>query len=294
MSKSNRGVIWLLLAGALMGLAFNEIVAFFMGLTYMIPSFILLVISGYMCARVIGRAGGEFSPHAKSYSLLLEGFVFGLAFDMMRFRYDWFINVFKYIAIGTSFILIAIMFKRNVEKFTEQHPKEEPQLGFMRGSILYIIAGFCFALTVNSVVVAFLNFLFFAATLPLLLAIAIFVMITAKPNYTLLDDESGVWYQLLAGGMLGLMYDLIIFRVIVWQDLLKIFVVFAIFLITASVTRMKESSAISSEGIQLDLDSKKTKKGKVVGSITVEQKTESRLLTKTQPTTKKKSSSKRR
>ncbi|MBN1330682.1 MAG: hypothetical protein JXA54_14505 [Candidatus Heimdallarchaeota archaeon] len=294
MRRPNGGVIWLLLSGVAMAFAFNQIVSWFLALQYYIPSFIILVLSGYITARVIGRVGGEFSAGAKSYSILLEGFMFGLAFDLMRIRYDWFINIFKFIAIGTFFILIAMVFKRNLEKYTEQSPKDGPHLGLMRLPILYIIAGASFGLVICSITEAFLNSLYFIALLPFLLLVSIFVMITAKANNDLLDSESGVWQQLLAGGMLGVTYDLIMFRVIVWQDLLKVFIIFAIFIITASVVRMKEATIIKSDGIKLDFDSKKTKKPKkVVGSIELQKRTTSGS-TRSKTSSKYKSDSQRR
>ncbi|MGC9780135.1 MAG: hypothetical protein HZR80_12900 [Candidatus Heimdallarchaeota archaeon] len=297
MRRPNGGVIWLLIGGAIMAITFSEIMAFFFNVQYLIAAFIILIISGYICARVIGRVGGEFSAGAKSYSILLVGFVFGMAFDLMRFRYDWIINVFKYIAIGTFFILIAVVYKRNLEKYTDQNPTDGPHLGLMRLSILYIITGFSFAMSVNSIVEAFLGSIFFVATLPFLVAIAIFIMITAKADYDLLDDRSGIWNQMLAGGALGIAYDLILFRVYVTQDLLKMFIVFGIFMITASVVRMKEATRISPEGIQLDLKQTKTKKkSKEVGSITITKKKSSQSTTskKRSYSKSKKSSSKKR
>ena len=71
MRRPNGGVIWLLLAGAAMAFAFNQVVSYFLSLRFMIASFIILVIGGYMCARVIGQAGGEFSEKVKSYSIIL-------------------------------------------------------------------------------------------------------------------------------------------------------------------------------------------------------------------------------
>ena len=270
-----------------MAIAFSEIMAYFFNVQYLIAAFIILVISGYICARVIGRVGGEFSVGAKSYSIILVGFVFGMIFDLVRFRYDWIINVFKYIAIGTFCILIAVVFKRNLEKYTDDNPTDGPHLGIMRISILYIITGFSFAMSINSIVEAFLRSIFFVATLPLLVGIAIFVMITAKADFDLLDDRSGMWQQMTAGGALGLAYDLILFRIYITQDLLKIFIVFAILLITASVVRMKEATSIKSEGVRLELESTKAKKkkSKEVGEITLSKKKTSR------PTSSKKRSS---
>ncbi len=294
MRRPNGGVIWLLLSGVAMAFAFNQIVSWFLAMKYYIPSFIILVLSGYLTARVIGKAGGEFSEKARSYSILLEGFMFGMAFDLMRLRYDWFVNIFKFIAIGTFFILIAMVFKRNLESYTEQNPKDGPHLGLMRLSILYMIAGASFALTICSIAETFLSSLFFIALLPFLLLVGIFVMITSKANNDLLEAESGVWQQLLAGGMLGVTYDLLMFRVIVWQDILKVFIVFAIFAITASVVRMKEATIIKSDGIKLDFDSKKDKKSKkVVGSIELKKRAPSDT-SRSKTSSKYKSSSYRR
>jgi hypothetical protein len=59
------------------------------------------------------------------------------------------------------------------------------------------------------------------------------------------------------------------FRVIIWQDLIKLVVVFALFIITASVIRMKQATLVDTRGTRLDLQAKKTKKkkGKIVGTI---------------------------
>ena len=288
MRRPNGGVIWLLLAGVAIAFAFNQVVGYFLQIKYFIPSFIILVLSGYITARVIGRAGGEFSEGVKSYSILLEGFTFGLVFDLIRMRYDWFINVFKHIAIGTFFILIAMVFKRNIEKYQEEHPKDGPHLGLMRLPILYILAGFCFALTINSITEAFLQNLYYIALLPFLVGIGVFVMITAKADFDLLDAESGPWQQLIAGGALGVTFDLIFFRVITGQNILSAFVVFAVFIITATVVRMKEATEIKPGGVKLDLKSKKSKK--VIGTIQLESKTSS--STKTYTRQKKERSSK--
>ena len=269
MRRSNGGVIWLLIAGASIAFAFSELVAYFLQLQSLIPAFIILVLGGYICARVIGRVGGEFSVGAKTYSIILEGFVFGFVLDLLRFRYDFFINVFKHIAIGSLFILMAMVFKSSLQKYTEKNPTDGPHLGLMRNSILYIMAGFCFALAITSVLEAFLKNIYFVAALPLLLGIAILVMITAKADFDLLDDRSGAWQQLLAGAALGVIYDLLFFINWIWEDLIELFIMFAIVAITASVIRAKEATAIKSEGLKIDLESTKTKKkhGKVVGTI---------------------------
>lgn len=295
MRRPNGGVIWLLLAGAAMAFAFNQIASYFLMLRFMIASFIILVIGGYICARVIGQAGGEFSDKVKNYSIILEGFVFGMTFDLLRFRYDWFINVFKHIAIGTFFILIAMVLKRNLEKYEENHPADGPHLGIMRLPILYILAGLNFGFTLSSVFTAYLNSYYFIATLPILVGVAIFVMVSSKADHDLLSSESGLWQQLFAGGALGLVFDLILFKIVLWQDLLKLFVVFVIFVIIGFVIRIKEASAIKTDSMQVDFDSKKPKKKKkVVGTIELETKGKPKSSTKKKPPKSKSTSTKRR
>ena len=268
MRKLNGGVIWLLLAGAAMGFVFNIIVSYYLLVRSLIPSFIILVLSGILCSRVIGRAGGEFSDQAKSYSILLVGFMLGLAFDLFRLRYHWYINVFKYIALGTFFILVAVFLKRNLETYLDEHPSGSHHLGIFRPSILYILAGFSFALTINIVLETYLFNLYFFATLPILVVVVIVATWTAKADYNLLETESGVWNQIFTGAAFGIAYDLM-FRVIIWQDLLKLIVVFAMFIIAGSVIRMKQASRVDMKDSRLDLEARKTKKkkGKVVGTI---------------------------
>ena len=296
MRRPNGGVIWLLLAGAAMAFAFNLIASYFLSIRFMIASFIILVIGGYLCARVIGQAGGEFSDKVKNYSIILEGFVFGLTFDLLRYRYDWFINIFKHIAIGTFFILIAMVFKRNLEKYQENHPADGPHLGLMRLSIMYILAGLNFGLALSSIFSAYLHSYYFIATLPILVGVAIFVMISSKADHDLLSSESGVWQQLFAGGAIGLVFDLIFFKIILWQDLLKLFIVFLIFAITGFVIRTKEATAIKTDKMQIDFDSKKSKKKKVVGTIELETKRKPKSTTtkKTRPKSKSTSTKRRR
>ncbi|NHK32850.1 MAG: hypothetical protein FK730_15995 [Asgard group archaeon] len=294
MRRPNGGVIWLLLAGAAMAFAFNLIASYLLMLRFMIASFIILVIGGYICARVIGQAGGEFSDKVKNYSIILEGFIFGLTFDLLRYRYDWFINVFKHIAIGTFFILIATVLKRNLEKYEENHPTDGPHLGIMRLPVLYVLAGLNFGLTLSSIFSAYLNSYYFIATLPILVGVAIFVMISSKADHDLLSSDSGVWQQLFAGGALGLVFDLIFFKIVLWQDLLKLFVVFVIFVITGFVIRMKEATAIKTDSMQIDFDSKKSgKKKKVVGTIELETKRKPKSTT-TRPKSKGSSTKRRR
>ncbi|NHJ49919.1 MAG: hypothetical protein FK733_19155 [Asgard group archaeon] len=299
MRRPNGGVIWLLIAGAAMAFAFNQIASYFLLLRFMIPSFIILVLGGYICARVIGQVGGEFSAGAKGYSIILEGFVFGLAFDLLRFRYDWFINVFKHIAIGAMFILMAMVFKRNLEKYTDKHPTDGPHLGLMRPSFLYIMAGINFGFTISSVFSAFLNSFYFIGTLSITACVAIFIMIFSKGDYDLLESDSGVWQQLLAGGVFGFIIELIFFKIITWQDLLKLFVVFVIVAVTGFVIRNKEATLIKTDRKGIKLDPKKSKK-RVVGSIELEpRRTSGTSITttrkkKTTSSKKKSSSSKKR
>ncbi|MBK5112931.1 MAG: hypothetical protein KGD59_14585 [Candidatus Heimdallarchaeota archaeon] len=294
MRRPNGGVIWLLIAGVAMGFAFNIIVSYFLLLKALIPTFIVLVLSGILCSRVLGRAGGEFSEDAKNYSVLLVGFMFGLAFDLFRVRYHWYINVFKYIALGTFFILVAVFLKRNLENYTEDHPADGPHLGLFRPSILYVLAGFSFAIAINVVIETYLFNLFFFATLPALVAISILVTILSKADYDLLENESGVWTQLFSGAALGIAYDLM-FRVIIWQDLIKLVIIFAMFIITASVIRMKQTTRIDTRGTRLDLGAQKTKKkkGKVVGTIDLTPREPKKKTTTTKPSSRKSSQRRR-
>ncbi|NHJ33541.1 MAG: hypothetical protein FK732_11840 [Asgard group archaeon] len=268
MRRPNGGVIWLLIAGVAMGFAFDIVVSYYLLFRSLIPSFIILVLCGILCSRVIGKAGGEFSEEAKSYSIILVGFMFGIAIDLFRVRYHWYINVFKYIALGTFFVLVSVFLKRNLETYLEEHPTDGPHLGIFRPSILYILSGLCFAIAINVVIETYLFNLFFIATLPIIIAILILVSILAKADFDLLDDQSGVWSQILSGAAIGIAYDLV-FRVIIWQDLIKLVVIFGMVVITASVVRMKQATRIDTRGTRLDLDTKKPKKkkGKVVGTI---------------------------
>ena len=276
-----------------MGFVLSLVLSSMLYLNYLIPVFILLVISGYLCARVIGRAGGEFSEKAKNYSIILEGFMFGVVFDLMRFRYDWVINIFKYIAIGSFFILTSVVLKRNLVKYSESYPEDGPYLGIMRPSILYILAGLNLAITVNTVTEAFMGSGYFIATLPLLVLFAVLVMIFAKADFDLLDNESGVWNQLFAGATLGFAYDLLLFRVLLWQDIVKLFVVCLVFVITAIVIRMKAPTKLGVGEISLELEDKKPRKkssskSKVVGEITLSTKKSSKEDS-TKPSKKKRS-----
>lgn len=277
MRKSNGAVIWLLFSGAAMGFALSLILASMLFLNYLIPIFILLVIAGYLTTRVIGRAGGEFSDKAKNYSIILEGFVIGIVFDLMRFRYDWLINVFKYIAIGTFFILMSFVLNRNLEKYSENYPNQETHLGILRPSILWILTGFNFALTINTIIEAYLGSGYFIGALPALVLFTVIVMFLSKAEYDLLDARSGVWVQLFTGAALGVGYDLAFFRVILWQDLLKLFVVSIILAITAGVIRMKKPAELGVGEVDIQLeDRKRKKKSKVVGEISLKSKSDSK------------------
>ena len=276
-----------------MGFAMSLVLASLLYVQYMIPVFILLVISGYICGRVIGRSGGEFSDKTKSYALILEGIVFGVVFDLMRYRYDWLINIFKYIAIGTFFILFAIIYKRNLEKYSEENT-DGPYMALMRPSILYILAGTNFAISINSIVEAFMGSAYFLVLLGLMVLFGVLLMVFSKADFDLLSTDSGVWNQLFAGVLLGFAYDLMLFRVILWQDLAKLFIVCVMFAITATVIRMKTPTKMGVGDIDLELEPTKTRKkekgSKVVGEITLAEKKPKSKSTKTS----KKSSKKRR
>lgn len=240
----------------------------------MIPIFILLVISGFICGRVIGRSGGEFSVDTKSYALILEGIIFGIVFDLMRYRYDWLINIFKYIALGTFFILFAVIYKRNLAEYSKDHFDDGPYFAIMRPSILYILAGCNFAIAINTIVEAFMGSSYFLVLLPLMVLFGVLLMIFTKADFDLLNTESGVWNQLFAGMMLGFAYDLALFRVILWQDIAKLFIVCLMFTVTALVIRMKKPTKMGVGDISLELESTKPRKKKssVVGEISFAEK----------------------
>ncbi|MFW9921690.1 MAG: hypothetical protein ACFFDW_00175 [Candidatus Thorarchaeota archaeon] len=273
--RSNGGVIWLLISGAAMGFALSLILSSMLYLNYLIPVFILLVMGGYLTARVIGRGGGEFSENVKSYSIVLEGFIFGIVFDLMRYRYDWIINIFKYIAIGTFFILVSFVLKRNLDKYIADNPNDGPHLGLMRPSILWILVGMNFAITINSVIEAFLGSGYFIACMPLLVLFAILTMVFSKADFDLLQTESGTWTQLFAGATIGFVYDLALFRVLLWQDIIKLFVVCIIVVITGTVIRMKTPTKLGVGTVNLELDEKKDRKKKsnIVGEISLKPRT---------------------
>ena len=243
-----------------MGFALSLVLASMLYVQYMIPVFILLVISGFICGRVIGRSGGEFSEETKSYALILEGIVFGIVFDLMRYRYDWLINIFKFIAIGTFFILFAIIYKRNLEKYSEEHFDDGPHMAIMRPSILYILAGTNFAIAVNSIIEAFMGSSYFLVLMGFLVLFGVLLMVFSKADFDLLSTDSGVWNQLFAGALIGFAYDLALFRVILWQDIAKLFIVTVMFAITASVIRMKTPTKMGVGDIDLELQSSKSKK----------------------------------
>ncbi|MHA1155055.1 MAG: hypothetical protein ACTSQK_03020 [Candidatus Heimdallarchaeota archaeon] len=274
MRSSNSGAIWLILSGVAVGFALSLILASILYLQYMIPIFILLVISGFICGRVIGRSGGEFSVDTKSYALILEGIIFGIVFDLMRYRYDWLINIFKYIALGTFFILFAVIYKRNLAEYSKDHFDDGPYFAIMRPSILYILAGCNFAIAINTIVEAFMGSSYFLVLLPLMVLFGVLLMIFTKADFDLLNTESGVWNQLFAGMMLGFAYDLALFRIILWQDIAKLFIVCLMFTVTALVIRMKKPTKMGVGDISLELESTKPRKKKssVVGEITFAEK----------------------
>ncbi len=280
MRNSNGGVIWLILSGAAVGFALSLILASMLFLQYLIPVFILLVISGFICARVIGRSGGEFSEDTKSYALILEGIIFGITFDLMRYRYDWMINIFKFIAIGTFFILFAIVYKRNLEEYTNNHPDDGPYMAIMRPSILYILVGCNFALAVNCIVEAFMGSAYFFVLLPLMVLFGVLLMFFSKADFDLLSTDSGVWNQLFAGMMLGFAYDLALFRVLLWQDIIKLFIVCMMFTITALFIRMKKPTKMGIGGISLESTKSKKKKSSSGVEISFAEKKPRRKSTK--------------
>ena len=249
-----------------MGFALSLILASMLFLQYLIPIFILLVIGGLICARVIGRSGGEFSEDTKNYALILEGIIFGIVFDLMRFRYDWLINIFKFIALGTFFILFAVFYKRNLDEYTNDHLDDGPYMAIMRPSILYILAGCNFAIAINCIVEAFMGCSYFLVLLPLMVLFGVLLMIFSKADFDLLSTDSGVWNQLFAGIMLGFAYDLALFRVILSQDIAKLFIVCMMFLVTAFVIRKKIPTKMGIGGVSLDLESTKSRKKKTTSA----------------------------
>lgn len=249
-----------------MGFALSLILASMLFLQYLIPIFILLVIGGLICARVIGRSGGEFSEDTKNYALILEGIIFGIVFDLMRFRYDWLINIFKFIALGTFFILFAVFYKRNLDEYTNDHLDDGPYMAIMRPSILYILAGCNFAIAINCIVEAFMGSSYFLVLLPLMVLFGVLLMIFSKADFDLLSTDSGVWNQLFAGIMLGFAYDLALFRVILSQDIAKLFIVCMMFLVTAFVIRKKIPTKMGIGGVSLDLESTKSRKKKTTSA----------------------------
>ncbi|MBD3192256.1 MAG: hypothetical protein GF308_16575 [Candidatus Heimdallarchaeota archaeon] len=266
MKRPNGAVIWLLLAGAMMGFSLSLICAYFLqGGMYLIPVFLILVVAGYLTARMIGKAGGELSERAKSFAIILEGLVLGVAFDLIRLRHDWIINIFKYIALGSFFVLIALSLRRNLEDYLDETGGSELHLGIMRPSILFILAGFSFAIGIASIAESFLFSGFYIPLLILLAVGGLASVMTANPDYNLLQEEASTWYKLMAGATMGIAYDLVIFRVVLWQDLLKLTVACLVFAITAMVIRMKESTKMTSsdeKGITLEFADKKESKQK--------------------------------
>ena len=132
----------------------------------------------------------------------------------------------------------------------------------MRPSILYILVGLNFAVAINVLAEAFLFSVYYIPLLILLAATGVFVIISSKADFDLLDEQSGMWAQIAAGATLGVAYDLIFFRVIIWLDLVKLFVAFLVFAITGFVVRMKKPTVMTAtgDGVQLELASSSTKK----------------------------------
>jgi hypothetical protein len=257
--KKNAALIWLLLAGIAMGFSLSLIAAYFLGFYFLIPVFILMVICGYLTSRLIGRAGGELNENAKSFSIILEGFVFGLAIDLFRLRFDYIIDVFKYIALGSSFVLMAMTLKRHYETYLEEHSGELHPV-IMRKSVLYLLAGLNFAITVNCLVAAFLNFNYYIPLLVGIIGLGVYLVFSSKAEHDLLASETRTWTQLFAGVTIGFAYDLLVFRGLIWQDILKLVVVTLTFGVIGHLIRSKDEeheAMTSSEGIKLELASKK-------------------------------------
>jgi hypothetical protein len=275
--RTNNANIWLLVTGGLMGFAFSLITAYFLGELFLIADFVLLVIVGITSTILIGRTGGEFSEETGPFAIVFEGLVLGLTFDLLRLRFEWIINLFRGIALGSLFVVMAWSLRRSLAKYTENNPTDGPYLGFMRESFLFILGGFCFATSVNSLSQYFLSRNFFIATLIVLIASAIYVMFSASGDTDLFSSDSGVWHQLFVGASLGLIYELIFVRSFLWQDLLKMFVVFMVTTLTAFIVRGKSSTQLDSSGIQLELSSKKPKKQKkVIGDVSPKKSERSR------------------
>jgi hypothetical protein len=260
LKRSNGAVLWLLLTGVGLGFAFSIILAYFLQVYSLIPLIIVFAVSGYLTARIIGKAGGEFSSKAKIYSNILVGFLVGIAFDMIRLRYDWLLDTFKFIALGGLAILFAMVYKNNLQKYEDAYPGDGPHLGIFQVPILYLFAGANFALVIVTLAEYFLGTFYFYAELPLLLGVCVFLMFTAKGEHDLLHKDGSHWTQLFSGAALGIGYELMFFNIVYSIDLLELLVVCIIYVITAAVIRLKSDVETDPGGINLELESKKEKK----------------------------------
>ena len=287
LKHSNGAILWLLLTGLGLGFAFSLILAYFLQVYALIPLIVVFAVSGYLAARIIGKAGGEFSTKAKTYSVILVGFIVGIAFDMIRLRYDWLLDTFKYIAIGGLAILFAMVYKRNLEKYEEAYPGDGPHLGILRVPVLYLFAGANFALVICTLAEYFLLTFYFYVELPLLLGVCVFLMFTVKGEHDLLHKDGSHWTQLFAGAALGIAFELMFFNIVMSIDLLELLVVSVMFTITAFVIRMKSDVETDSDGINLELASKKKKKptSRITGNYSLRKKSSQ---TKRKPTKAKK------
>jgi hypothetical protein len=287
LKHSNGGILWLLLTGVGMGFALSLILAYFLQVYALIPLIIVFAVSGYLTVRILGKAGGEFSTKAKGYSVVLLGLVVGIVFDMMRLRYDWLLDTFKYIALGGLAILFAMVYKRNLEKYEDAYPGDGPHLGILRVPVLYLFAGANFALVICTIAEYFLSTFYFYALLPLILGICLFLMFTVKGEHDLLHKDGSHWTQLFAGAALGVGIELMLFNTVLTIDLLEILIVCLIFLLTAYVIRMKSDTETGSDSINLELESTKSKKptSRITGNYSFKSRSSD---TKRKPTKSKK------
>jgi len=274
LKHSNGAILWLLLTGLGLGFAFSIILAYFLQVYALIPLIVVFAVSGYLTVRIIGKAGGEFSSKAKIYSVILVGFIVGIAFDMIRLRNDWLLDTFKYIALGGLAILFAMVYKRNLEKYEDAYPGDGPHLGILRVPVLYLFAGANFALVIVTLMEYFLGTFYFYAQLPLLIGVCVFLMFTVKGEHDLLHKDGSHWTQLFSGAALGIGFELMFFNILYSIDLLELLIVCVIFLITASVIRMKSDVETDSGGIDLKLASKKEKKptSRITGNYSLRKK----------------------
>ena len=239
MKQSNGANLWLLLTGLGMGFALSIILAYFLQVYSLIPLIIIFALGGYLSARILGKAGGEFSDKAKSYSVILLGVIVGIAFDLFRLRYDWLLDTFKYIAVGGLTILFAMVYKRNLEKYKDAYPGDGPHLGLFRVPILYIYTGVNFVLVICTLAEYFLLTFYFYVLLPLLIGLTIFLMFTVKGEHDLLHEDGSHWIQVISGAALGVGIELMLFNTVLSIDLLELFICSLMFFITAFVIRMK-------------------------------------------------------